>query len=169
MSSSLHTPSLSARSTRSSFIQRLVPRGFHLAPDQSDTNSMTTSIQRPGRIIGSLLSRAGRRFGVAVDRFAEEQLGIGPHTAVLRLTSALHDIHMRESPGCRSDHKSNINASFHTTDQLIWVCNGYCSQCFTAYLPQVLIELPEPAFKAIQQLIAYLRYVHFIIVIHCLI
>jgi hypothetical protein len=157
MSSPSHVPSLSSGSMRSSIIRRLIPRGFHLAPDQSDTNSTMTGIPGPGRIVGTMISRAGRRFERGVDRFAEEQLGLGPNAAALRLTSALHDVHVSNSDECRNDFDTSINRLSHVTDRLIWACNGYCSQCYAAYLPQVLTELPGPGLKAILQLIKYLQ------------
>jgi hypothetical protein len=77
--------------------------------------------------------------------------------AALRLTSALHDIHVSACPWDRSDFDTNMNGSSHVTDRLIWACNGFCSKCYGAYLPQVLTELPEPGLKAILQLIKYLQ------------
>jgi hypothetical protein len=118
-----------------------------------------TGILGPGRLVGMMLSRAGRRLERAVDRFAEERLGLGPNQAALRLTSALHDIHVHESPECHSDHVYELNTLEHVTDRLIWACNGYCSGCYAPYLLQVLDELPEDVLKAIQQLIKHLQYV----------
>jgi hypothetical protein len=116
-----------------------------------------TGIPGPGRIVGLIIARAGKRFERAVDRFAEEQLGLGPNVAALRLTSALHDIHVSACPWDQSDFDTSMNGSSHVTDRLIWACNGYCSKCYAAYLPQALTELPEPGFKAIMQLIKYLQ------------
>jgi hypothetical protein len=158
-SSSSHAPSFSQGSLRSSF-RRLVPQGYRVVRIQSNTNSTMSGIPGPGRIVGSMLSSVGRSFERAVDRFAEERLGLGPNMAALRLTSALHDIHASEHTECESDHISKLNASEHVIDRLIWVCNGYCSRCYAPYLPQVLDELPERVRKAIQQLIKYLEYVH---------
>jgi hypothetical protein len=145
---------------RSSVIRRLYPRGFHITPVQSDTNSTVTGILGPGRIMGSLLSRTGRQLERVIDRFAEEQLGLGPNAAALRLTAALHDVHVRANPGCRSDHNTEVNLSAHITDRLIWVCNGYCSQCQSAYLPQILAQLPESVHSAVSQMMKYIQYVH---------
>jgi hypothetical protein len=155
MSSRSHAPVNRPESVRSSLLAR-IPRRFGLVELQSDTNSTMTGIPGPGRVVGSMISAAGRRFERAVDRFAEKQLGLGPNQAALRLCSALHDLHAKESPDCRSDHDAEMNASHHITDRLIWVCNGYCSQCSAAYLPQTLLELPESTLKAIQQLIKYI-------------
>jgi hypothetical protein len=150
-------------SVRSSFLAR-IPRGFGLFKLQSDTNSTMTGISGPGRIVGSLLSSAGRRFERIVDRFAEERLGLGPNMAALRLASALHDLHVSEK-GCHSDHIAELKASEHVTDRLIWACNGYCSQCHASYLPSVLIEIPEYLLKVILQLIKYLEYVFYIVLV----
>jgi hypothetical protein len=147
-------------SFRSSVIQRLTARGFQIIPIQSDTNSTVTGILGPGRIVGSWLSRAGRQLESAIDRFTEEQLGLGPNAAALRLTAALHDVHVSANPGCRSDHNAGANALAHITDRLIWVCNGYCSYCHSPYLPQILTELPQSVFSALVQLIKYIQYVH---------
>jgi hypothetical protein len=152
---------LRAESTRSSIIRRLIPIGYQLTPIRSDTNSTMTGIPGPGRIVGTILSSAGRRLERVVDRFAEEQLGLGPNAAALRLTSALHDIHVRANLECQTEYTAEINTTLHITDRLIWVCNGYCSQCQTAYLPRALTELPESALKAILQLMKYLQYVPF--------
>jgi hypothetical protein len=157
MSSSFYAPSLGSSSLRSSMFRKLNARGYKTILLQSDTNSTMTGILGPGRIVGTMISRAGRRFERAVDRFAEEQLGLGPNAAALRLASALHDIHVSNSDGCQSDYNTSMNASSHVTDRLIWACNGYCSQCYTAYLPWVLTELPEPGLKAILQMIKYLQ------------
>jgi hypothetical protein len=118
-----------------------------------------TGVLGPGRIVGTLLSKTGRRLESVIDRFAEQQLGLGPNAAALRLTSALHDTHANANPDCGSDDNAELNASLHPIERLIWVCNGYCSQCHTTYLPEVLTELPEPALKAIMQLMKYLQYV----------
>jgi hypothetical protein len=101
-----------------------------------------TGILGPGRVVGTMISRAGRRFERVVDRFAEDQLGLGPSN---------------KWPRCQSDFDTKKNESSHVTDRLIWACNGYCSQCYAAYLPQVLTELPESGLKAITQLIKYLQ------------
>jgi hypothetical protein len=159
MSSSSYAPSLISGSIRSSIIEKLKLRGYQVNPIQSDTNSTMTGIRGPGRIVGTLLSRSGRRLENAIDRFAEQQLGLGPNAAALRLASALYDIHANANTDCRSDSNTELKASLHPTDRLIWVCNGYCSRCRTAYLPHVLTELPEPALKAVTQLIKYLQYV----------
>jgi hypothetical protein len=142
---------------RSSIFRKWNARGFKTTPLQSDTNSTMTGIPGPGRLIGTLLSRTGRRFERAIDRFAEDQLGLGPNVAALRLASALHDIHVSLNPKCRSDYDAGISSSSHVTDRLIWACNGHCSQCYAAYLPQVLTELPESVLKAMMQLIKYLQ------------
>jgi hypothetical protein len=151
--------SLRAEPTHSRSFRQMIPSGYQLTPIQSDTNSTMTGIPGPGRIVGSMLSSAGRRFERALDRFAENRLGLGPNAAALRLTSALHDIHVGTSPWsrCRNEFNTDISALSHVTDRLIWVCNGYCSQCYAAYLPQVLTELPEPALKALIQLMKYLQ------------
>jgi hypothetical protein len=149
---------MSPESLRSSF-GRTIPRGYQLIPIQSDTNSTMTGIPGPGRIVGSILSSAGRRLERAIDRFAEEQLGLGPHQAALRLTLALHDLHVKASPECRSDHIAELNVSEHATDRLIWICNGICSHCHLPYLPMILMELPDPVMKAVLQLIKYLQWV----------
>jgi hypothetical protein len=156
MSSSSYTPSIRPGSLHSSF-RRMIPRGYQVTPIQSDTNSTMTGIPGPGRMVGSLLSSAGRRLERAIDRFAEEQLGLGPHQAALRLTSALHDLHVTASPKCQSDHITDLSASEHATNRLIWVCNGFCSHCHWAYLPKILTKLPESAVKAMTQLIRYLQ------------
>jgi hypothetical protein len=157
MSSSSYVPSLDSGSLRSSIFRKLNSRGYKITPPRSDTNSTMTNILGPGRIVGTMISRAGRRLERAVDRFAEQQLGLGPNTAALRLTSALHDIHVSGGHGCQSDYNTSISVSSHVTNRLIWVCNGYCSQCYAAYLPQVLTELPESGLRAILQLIKYLQ------------
>jgi hypothetical protein len=157
MSASSYEASLGSGSLRSSIFRKWNARGFKTTPLQSDTNSTMTGIPGPGRIVGTMISRAGRRFERAVDRFAEEQLGLGPNVAALRLASALHDIHVSLNTECQSDYDAGMNSSFHVTDRLIWACNGYCSQCYAAYLPQVLTELPEPGLKAMTQLIKYLQ------------
>jgi hypothetical protein len=157
MSSSSYAPSLGSDSLRSSMFRKLTSRGYKTILLQSDTNSTMTGIPGPGRIVGTLLSRTGRRFERAIDRFAEEQLGLGPNVAALRLASALHDIHVNFNTKCESDYDAGMSSSFHVTDRLIWACNGYCSQCYGAYLPQVLTKLPEPGLKAITQLIKSLQ------------
>jgi hypothetical protein len=116
-----------------------------------------TGIPGPGRLVGALLSRTGRRFERAIDQFAKEQLGLGPNVAALCLASALHDIHVSINTKCRSDYDAGMNSSYHVTDRLIWACNGYCSKCYGAYLPHILTELPEPGLKAMMQLIKYLQ------------
>jgi hypothetical protein len=162
MDSYPYASSLRAESLRSSLLAQ-IPRRYELVERVSDTNSTMTGIPGPGRLVGALLASAGRRFERAVDRFAEERLGLGPTQAALRLTSALHDIHVNLNAECRSDHIAELSASEHVTDRLIWACNGYCSHCYAPYLPQVLTDLPAKVVKAIQQLLKYLQYVIYII------
>jgi hypothetical protein len=110
-----------------------------------------------------MLSSAGRALERVIDRFSEEQLGLGPNMAALRLISVLHDIHVDARYGrCSSDHAGKSDRSMHITDQLIWVCNGFCSQCHAAYLPQVLVDFPDSGRKACHQLIKYIQYVGYI-------
>jgi hypothetical protein len=117
MSSSSYTPSIGPGSLRSS-LRRMIPKGYHLARDQSDTNSTRTGRPGLGGTVDSMLSSAGRRLERAIDRFSEEQLGLGPHQAALRLTSALHNLHVKASPGCESDHTAQLNVSEHA--QVWW-------------------------------------------------
>jgi hypothetical protein len=132
---------------------------YSLVKRGPDSSSTMTGLTGPGRIVGAMLSRTGRRLERVLDRFAEERMGLGPNQAALRLTSALHDIHAHANPDCRSDQVTELNASEHVIDRLIWVCNGYCSNCYTPYLPQVLTELPKNVIGAIQQLIQQVQYV----------
>lgn len=153
-----HTPSLYAGSTRSKVLEEPLPR-FETIEPKPNTNSTMTGISGPGRILGLILSSVGRRLEQAIDHFAEAQLGLGPNMAALRLTSALHRIHVDANHACLSDDSARMKTSCHVTDRLIWVCNGYCSRCGGAYLPHVLTELPKSVLKEIIQLIRYLRYV----------
>jgi hypothetical protein len=82
-------------SLHSSLFKR-IPNGFRLAAYRSDTDSTMSGIVGPGRVMGLIISVAGRRLGQVLDRFAEDQLGLGLNNAALRLTSALHDRHVEK-------------------------------------------------------------------------
>lgn len=155
--------SLSSAST-SNFL--LIPSGYEIT-ECTDTNSTRSGIVGPGRIFGTFLSSAGRRVERLIDNFAEQRLALGPNMAALRLTAALHDIHVglsaaeQEVP-CRSEHMKDSKDTQILAYQLLWVCNGICSQCNKAYLPYVLsnsaVHKSGMVNKALVQLISYIRY-----------
>jgi hypothetical protein len=155
--------SLSSAST-SSFL--LIPSGYEVT-ECTDTNSTRSGIIGPGRILGTFLSSAGRRVERLIDNFAEQRLALGPNMAAFRLTAALYDIHVglseaeQEIP-CRSEHMKDSKDTQILAYQLLWICNGMCSQCNKAYLPYVLsnpaVHQSDAANKAVVQLISYIRY-----------
>jgi hypothetical protein len=155
--------SLSTAST-SSFL--LIPSGYEVT-ECTDTNSTRSGIIGPGRMLGTFLSSAGRRVERLIDNFAEQRLALGPNMAALRLTATLYDIHVglsaaeQEVP-CRSEHIKDTKDTQIIAYQLLWVCNGMCSQCNKAYLPYVLSNpaayKSDTMNKAIVQLISHIRY-----------
>ena len=93
-----------------------------------------------------------------IDRFSEEQLGMGPNMACLRLIAAMHDLHvvMMYKKGCRSEHMERGGPSVSIIDRLIWVCNGYCSHCHREYMISVGLSSGTTG-KCIRDLLKYTR------------
>jgi hypothetical protein len=139
---------------------RRIPTGYTVTL-ASDTNSTTTGIQGPGRVLGTILDSAGRRFEKVIDRFAEERLGLGPNMAALRLISALHDAHVLTSREtrveCHSDYTDTVSQADGIVEQLILVCNGLCSQCRGPYIPYLLQDTQTPIFKSLKSLTSYIK------------
>jgi cation diffusion facilitator CzcD-associated flavoprotein CzcO len=141
-----------------------VPTGYS-AVTATDTNSTTSGIAGPGRIVDSLLNSAGAHLEKAMDRFAERWLHAGPNQAAHRLTSALHKAHTAHSRAkyrkpCRNEHEKDIDDIKDICQQLIWVCNGICSQCKTPYVPYILDDrMSDSIHKALIHLTEHLEYV----------
>jgi hypothetical protein len=132
----------------------------------TDTNSTRSSIPGPGRLVGSLLSSAGRRVEVAIDRFAERRLGLGPTVAALKIAAELHDGHVQIHHSARltqSDRLMNWpefldgHIDMIALEQtLIRICNGICPACRDPYVPYTLSTVSDTMRKNLQQLLSYI-------------
>lgn len=108
-------------------------------------------------MVGSLFSLAGKRVEKFFDRFAEQNLGLGPNRAAQRLLVELHNLHVLDPNGkglrCSSDYvQQNLSGNTNILEKLIWVCNGLCPKCNQPYLPAFIAKPMEPIGKAISQL-----------------
>jgi hypothetical protein len=135
-----------------------LPPGFFLVPAY-DSSSTLSGILGPGRLVGSLFSSAGRRLEKLIDRVAERRLGLGPNMAALRLTTALYSYHVdQQVERVRRREFSESGAAIGSeTDRLIWVCNGFCSQCGKPYLEDPLNKIPESVRKLLLELMSHIK------------
>jgi hypothetical protein len=142
----------------------------------TNTDSTTSSIVGPGRLIGSLLSFAGRRVEMAIDRFVERRLGRGPNVAALRIANELHEMHLRTRHAVelalipRSDRSvnrpevsRNLIDAIEAAHTLVRICNGTCPQCQGPYVPHVPGFISLTFRKAFKRLLSYLSSVLFVI------
>lgn len=162
------TPAPSGRTFSGSRWNSLMKRDIRSLPLTHQRSQNTYDVMsEPRRMAGSMVSAVISR-RLSLDRAVHSFTGSGPTAAALRLTSALHEMHCNwlvdgsKVPPCSSDHLNKVDAAVPVTHRLMWVCNGFCSQCRAAYVPMIIdktAQLSEVAEKALVQLARCIRYV----------
>jgi hypothetical protein len=139
-----------------------VPTGFSLET-VTDADSTASNIPGPGRVLGTILTSAGRRLENFIDRVAEQGLGLGPNMAALRLVAAFYELHTWHSSTnkgsaqtsiCQNEYPGRIEDPAALLNR---VCTGVCTQCGRPYVARRLDRVSTKIMKALTQLVGYIR------------